>query len=516
MALSFLVVSQMENNLSAKRLSLCMITKNEVAMLPDMLASVAGLWDELIVADTGSTDGTIALLQEHGATIVQHTWRDDFAAARNASLKPATGDWILFLDADERASSALCQQITALLKDEQAGAATVVMQNELPGGGHREAKLLRLFRNDPDIRFHHRIHEDVLQDLESFLAQEHLVVRQLSGVVQHLGYVRHIAAEKNKRKRDQELLHNVLQDDPRDFYCWFKLLESARYWRDTTLWQTVASEVEPLLMGDLSPVELEILRRNPWSGELAALISCGRLATPVESLAWLQQTKDRINPAAAWHLQLGLWLEQLDRGPEALTALTACLADERLGASHHHVRALLASSRLVASSGDIDRAMQLAQQALTVAPNDQEAILAIVSFAGLDNEVLILTDFVEQQVAAHAATASTWAEQLITNGKLELAASLLESRSGQEPALAMGHLVCALAMGDDFELRVELSAEKAEQALRHWVRVLWRSRQISAMSTFADKCGSVLALFPWLSNFLAAETAQLKGEHKTK
>ena len=147
-------------------LSLCMIVKNEEAMLPGLLASVEGLWDELLVADTGSTDGTVALLEQVGATVVSHVWVDDFAAARNASLAAATGHWVLFLDADERVDAGLQGQIQKLLTDESAGAATVVMRNELPGGTHRDANLLRLFRRDPGIRFRHRIHEDVLEDVE--------------------------------------------------------------------------------------------------------------------------------------------------------------------------------------------------------------------------------------------------------------------------------------------------------------------------------------------------------------
>ncbi len=71
-------------------------------MLPGFLAACAGLWDELCAVDTGSRDATVDLLEAAGARVVRRPWDDDFAAARNASLDLATGDWILFLDADER------------------------------------------------------------------------------------------------------------------------------------------------------------------------------------------------------------------------------------------------------------------------------------------------------------------------------------------------------------------------------------------------------------------------------
>ena len=89
---------------SQPRLSLCMIVRDEQEMLPGLLDSVRGLWDEFLVADTGSTDGTVDLLEKAGATVEPFAWCDDFAAARNASLDMASGEWILFLDADERVS----------------------------------------------------------------------------------------------------------------------------------------------------------------------------------------------------------------------------------------------------------------------------------------------------------------------------------------------------------------------------------------------------------------------------
>ena len=97
------------------RLSVCMIVKNEERFLGQCLASVKGLADELIIIDTGSTDRTVEIAREHGAQVGHFEWCNDFAAARNASIAPATGDWILFLDADEELSSAEKQTLPTLL-----------------------------------------------------------------------------------------------------------------------------------------------------------------------------------------------------------------------------------------------------------------------------------------------------------------------------------------------------------------------------------------------------------------
>lgn len=81
--------------------SLCMIMKNEEEELPLVLASVAGLADEMVIYDTGSTDRSVALARELGAKVIEGYWDDDFSRARNEALAHCQGEWILWLDADE-------------------------------------------------------------------------------------------------------------------------------------------------------------------------------------------------------------------------------------------------------------------------------------------------------------------------------------------------------------------------------------------------------------------------------
>lgn len=95
----------------AERISLCMIVKDEEELLPHCLASVQGAVDEMIVVDTGSSDRSPEIARQHGAVVVPFEWCDDFAAARNAGLEQASGDWILFLDADEVLDRAAREQI---------------------------------------------------------------------------------------------------------------------------------------------------------------------------------------------------------------------------------------------------------------------------------------------------------------------------------------------------------------------------------------------------------------------
>lgn len=82
-------------------LSLCMIVKNEEAVLKRCLSSVRGIADEIVIADTGSTDNTKEIAKSFTDRVYDYVWTDDFAAARNFSFSKATGDYVMWLDADD-------------------------------------------------------------------------------------------------------------------------------------------------------------------------------------------------------------------------------------------------------------------------------------------------------------------------------------------------------------------------------------------------------------------------------
>lgn len=82
-------------------ISLCMIVKNEEKVLGRCLDSVAGLVDEMVLVDTGSTDGTRALALSYTERVYDFPWRDDFAAARNYAFSLGRMDYLMWLDADD-------------------------------------------------------------------------------------------------------------------------------------------------------------------------------------------------------------------------------------------------------------------------------------------------------------------------------------------------------------------------------------------------------------------------------
>jgi glycosyltransferase involved in cell wall biosynthesis len=500
------------------RLSLCLIVRDEEAMLPDFLASVDGLWDEFIAVDTGSRDGSVQLLEAAGARLVPFTWTDDFAAARNASLEKAGGRWILFLDADERVSPELHQQIRQLLDDESAGAATLVMRNRLPGGHSRDSRLLRLFHNRPEIRFRYRIHEDVADAVHDYLQATGLALRHLDGVVDHLGYVRQIAADRDKKERDLRLLRLSLQQDPRDFYCRFKTLEIARFWDDRALWKDEAGATAALLQR-LSPEEKEDLKRRLWSGELAGLVAGGLDGPAEQALAWLNDSASWARPTAAWLLHRALLLEKMGQADEAALDFQACL--DRQGHPEENasqltgVRPLLGLFRLAVRSGDAPGAARWARQAAAAGPLDPEAMLALVTVQEPDTGLRIL----ESHLQANPLAVSPLAEACLTAHQIGWAAALLRrglSAQGDDPDpdLALGLLVCTLVLGEGFDGEIKADQEQADALMRKWVKLLWQSRHTEGMTAFADNCQAVTGVFPWLGDFLAEETRKISSSRR--
>jgi len=102
------------------RLSACLIVMNEADRIGDCLASL-DFCDEIIVVDSHSTDATRELARVAGARVIERDWAG-FGAQKQFAVEQATHDWILALDADERLSSELRQEIIALRETGFAGA----------------------------------------------------------------------------------------------------------------------------------------------------------------------------------------------------------------------------------------------------------------------------------------------------------------------------------------------------------------------------------------------------------
>src|SRR6201992_401844 len=131
-------------------LSLCMIVRDEEQMLPRCLEAVASAVDEIVIVDTGSTDATVEIAKSFGARVIEFPWTGSFSEARNVSFEAATGDWVMYLDADEVLVSEDVEQLRALTGRTWREAFYLVETSytgELGDGGALVNNALRVFRN---------------------------------------------------------------------------------------------------------------------------------------------------------------------------------------------------------------------------------------------------------------------------------------------------------------------------------------------------------------------------------
>jgi GT2 family glycosyltransferase/tetratricopeptide (TPR) repeat protein len=208
-----------------QRVSLCMIVRDEEANLTDCLTPVVGLFDEIVVVDTGSKDATKLVAAGFGARIVDFPWRDSFAAARNESLRHATGDWAFWLDADDRIDAGNRAKLRTLfdrLKDEDAA---YLIDCRCPALGENSVTVAhaRLFRLRPDVRWQYRVHEQILLAIQ----ERGGITRRSDVIILHEGYrdAECFAAKLQRNLRLLRLDAAELPDDPFvQFYLGFTLL----------------------------------------------------------------------------------------------------------------------------------------------------------------------------------------------------------------------------------------------------------------------------------------------------
>lgn len=202
-------------------LSLCMIAKNEEQFIGDCLASVRGVVDEIILVDTGSTDRTVEIAESYGAKIFHLPWQGDFATARNESLKHATGDWILVLDADETIPVEGHAELRAALRYKENVGYALVIENLLGDEGteYQTALIFRLFQNRPDIRYEGIIHE------QAMLAAQRtgLPIRNIHTRIIHRGYLNQCVEQRDKYQRNLDILLRQEEEEPRNPYVFFNL-----------------------------------------------------------------------------------------------------------------------------------------------------------------------------------------------------------------------------------------------------------------------------------------------------
>lgn len=218
-----------------------MIVKNGGNDLRLCLASARPLVSQIVLADTGSTDDTLAIAAEFGAEVVRYAWNDHFADARNAALAPMSTDWVLALDADEELAPEAHTALPRLIANaaENVGGYQVPIRNYNPdpftftlgnmsrrntdpyaraqsAPSYTDHRMTRLFRRRPKIYFSYRIHEQV----DRQILDAGMKVGIADFLILHYGNLRPVAG---KRAYYRNLGRQKLNDSPENALAWFEV-----------------------------------------------------------------------------------------------------------------------------------------------------------------------------------------------------------------------------------------------------------------------------------------------------
>ncbi len=195
-------------------LSCCMIVKNEVEELEKCVSSVIekldGFCDEIIVVDTGSTDGTRELALELGCKVYNFEWCGDFAKARNFSLDCAKNDWVIIMDADEIIKEVDLASLRRFAQDENSriiGKSKVYDYSDKEMQSYTVSVKARMF-NKKEVDYKHIIHEMPVMKDNSERRYENISIE-----VCHTGYIEEVVKNKGKLERNIELIKKSLEKE---------------------------------------------------------------------------------------------------------------------------------------------------------------------------------------------------------------------------------------------------------------------------------------------------------------
>ncbi|MDB5097732.1 MAG: glycosyl transferase family 2 [Cyanobacteria bacterium RYN_339] len=212
-----------------RRVSACMIVRDEAHNLPRLLASLQGAYDELVVLDTGSTDDTVAIATAAGARVGHFTWIQDFAAARNACLSLASGDWIFMVDGDHELDVRSRRAMRRFLQRPpiQDGALLIfqarVAEHFDGDRAHEQGSYLHVavYPNDPDVRYQGALHEQIGDRRVPPRPIRVLPIPDL--VLHHDGYTAEAVARHDKHARNMGILETELAARPDDPFVHYNL-----------------------------------------------------------------------------------------------------------------------------------------------------------------------------------------------------------------------------------------------------------------------------------------------------
>ena len=205
------------------KISACVIVKNEEKNISQWLNNMRQIADEIVLVDTGSTDNTLNILENAEITPYHFTWCNDFAAAKNYAIQQATGDWIVFLDADEYFDASSVKrfrtEMTRYHANKKIGAIMCQLVNIDTDNRNKIIDTMiqvRIFRNSKDIYYKNSVHEQIVTKPGKYIMQ-----KCFNLTIMHTGYsstILHQKAERNLPILKQKEKMAVTKKDKGDSY----------------------------------------------------------------------------------------------------------------------------------------------------------------------------------------------------------------------------------------------------------------------------------------------------------
>ncbi len=290
-----------------KTIALCMIVKNEQEYLRRCLDSVKDKVNQIVIVDTGSTDETVNIAKEYTNEVYHMDWSNNFAAARNESIKYATTEYILVLDADE-----YLEESADLQKEIASGADYYFtkIHNIMSFDRALNHLAIRIFSNNQELYYQNRLHEhlNIMDEGLDFKSG------QAGLVIMHTGYTDEMMEGREKAKRNLPLMLKEVEENP----TVYNLFNMGR----TYMWVGKYEKAIPFLQ-----------RAYPMSKNLTIapdLVitlcrSLGEMKRYDEALQILQEaTIVYPNEVDLLHLQ-GLYFMEIGYYRDAIVTMTKCL-----------------------------------------------------------------------------------------------------------------------------------------------------------------------------------------------
>lgn len=403
------------------RIAVCMIVRDEEAVLARALLSVQEFVDEVVVVDTGSEDATITIAEAHGARVGHFAWNDSFADARNAALGLVTADWVFVLDADEELdpATASCLRDVVSAGVEHGGPICFALpvrsrwsDPDAPGESSTVHKGARVFRRLPGVAWIGEVHETIAIEHGSTMAYADAD----APTVLHHGYAAGRDVLARKASRNIELLERAHARDHAGGYYAYKLAQhsiSERKREEALAWlrRSVAEASTATSPARFVVTATDILARM-------LIEDARKVSSPQGAQALLDEAEIAIVRAVAHY--------------PAATPLWLRLAESAAG------------------RGDLPTAARTYSTILARTPDNPEALIGYASAMRDDPAVVLRT--LDRHAAAHGQTdtVSAWRGELLrTTGRVQEAYDYLDRTVTAHPEFKESRITLANLLDDE-------------------------------------------------------------------